>query len=133
MALDELTEKIGVPMSIVVDGASELHEGIKASQKQGKTVLVMDDIKHKAANILKHVLGKNTVFKDFESQLRTTTAQIQQTELAHLLPPKKKSKCRFMTLSPLLRWQRMIQHHLSYPNTAQHQGVTPDRLKKKLG
>jgi len=133
MALNELTEKIGVPMSIVVDGASELHEGIKAFEKQGKTVLVMDDIKHKAANILKQVLGKDAVFKDFESQLGTTTARIQQTELAHLLPPKKKSKCRFMTLSPLLRWQRMIQHHLNDPHSVENQGVTPERLNEKLG
>ncbi len=133
LALDELSSKIGVPMSIVVDGARELHEGIKGFEKQGKTVLVMDDIKHKAANILKHTLGKDDVFQEFESQLETTAAQIQQTELAHFLPPKKKSKCRFMTLSPLLKWQRMIQHHLENPETAESQGVTTDRLKEKLG
>ncbi len=133
LALNELAGKIGVPMSIVTDGASELHHGIKDFEKGGKTVLVMDDIKHKAANILKHTLGKDPVFQEFESKLGTTTAQIQQTELAHFLPPKKKAKCRFMTLSPLLKWQRMTQHHLENPGTAERQGVTPERLKEKLG
>lgn len=133
LALNELTSKIGVPISIVADGASELHQGIDEFEKRGKTVLLMDDIKHKAANILKHTLGKDPVFQEFESKLGTTTAQIQQTELAHFLPPKKKAKCRFMTLSPLLKWQRMTQHHLDNPDFAESQGVTADRLKEKLG
>lgn len=133
LALNELAGKIGVPISIVADGASELHHGINDFEKGGKTVLVMDDIKHKAANILKHTLGKDPVFQEFESKLGTTTAQIQQTELAHFLPPRKKAKCRFMTLSPLLKWQRMAQHHLENPDSAEHQGVTEERLKQKLG
>lgn len=133
LALDELSKKIGVPMCIVADGASELHQGVKAFQKQGEIVLIMDDIKHKAANILKHTIGKDETFQKFEKQVGKTTALIQQTELAHFLAPKKKSKCRFMSLRPLLRWQRMIEHHLEHPDLAQQQGVSKDRLELKLG
>lgn len=133
MALESLADEIGVPISIVVDGARELHEGIKIfEEKRKQMVLVLDDIKHKAANILKHTLGKDSLFKDFESKLGRTSSQIQQTELAQFLPPKRKSKCRFMSLLPLLKWQRMVQHHLKDPGVAQRQGVTRTRLREKL-
>lgn len=134
MALESLADEVGVPIGVVVDGARELHEGIRIfEEKRVQKVLVLDDIKHKAANILKHTLGKDSLFQDFESKLGRTTSQIQQTELAQFLPPKKKSKCRFMSLSPLLKWQRMVQHHLESPDVARRQGVTRARLREKLG
>ena len=132
-ALKELATQIGTPICLLADGATELHQGAKVLQNTGQSVLVLDDIKHKAANILKKTLGKNSSFLEFESLLGQTTARIQQTELVHFLPPKKKTKCRFMNLVPLLNWAEMVNHHLQTPSAPGNDGVTTERLNDKLG
>lgn len=131
-ALDELTEKIGIPVSVIADGATELYEGVKAMKNNGQSVLFLDDIKHKAANILKKTLGKQERFLDFQSHIGTTIARIQQTEFVHFLPPKKKIKSRFMNLAPQLQWAQMVNHHLSTPSAPGNKGVDVERMKDKL-
>jgi len=129
----KLSEKVGVPISIVIDGATELHEGAKCFADSGKDVVVLDDIKHKAANILKKVIGKSERFRQFESHLGKTTASIQQTELAAFLPPKKKEKSRFMNLSKLLKWCEMTLDHLHHPDSRACAEIDSERLQTKLG
>ncbi len=132
-ALNALAGQIGTPICVLADGATELHEGAKVLQNNGETALVLDDMKHKAANILKKTLGKEPSFLEFESLIGKTTASIQQTELVHFLPPKKKTKCRFMNLVPLLNWAAMVIYHLQTPSAPGNDGVSADRLNEKLG
>ena len=129
----KLAEQVGVPISIVIDGATELHEGAKCFADSGKDVVVLDDIKHKAANILKKVIGKSDRFREFESHLGKTTASIQQTELAAFLPPKKKEKSRFMNLSKLLKWCEMTLDHLHHPQSRACAEIDSERFQTKLG
>ena len=129
----KLAEQVGVPISIVIDGATELHEGAKCFADSGKDVVVLDDIKHKAANILKKVIGKSERFREFESHLGKTTASIQQTELAAFLPPKKKEKSRFMNLSKLLKWCEMTLDHLHHPQSRACAEIDSERFQTKLG
>lgn len=132
-ALEQLAEEIGMPISIVIDGAAELHEGVKQLENKGFDVVTMNDIKHKAANILKKTLGREQRFAEFEAHIGKTTASIQQTELDHFLAPKKKTKCRFMNLDKLVDWADMVLFHLKNPSAAGNTGVTPKRLADKLG
>lgn len=132
-ALKDLTDQIGLPVCVVADGASELYEGVKALKNNGQSVLFLDDIKHKAANILKKTLGKQERFLKFQSHIGVTTARIQQTELVHFLPPKKRAKCRFMNLPPLLNWGQMALYHLQNPSAPGNAGLADDRLQDKLG
>lgn len=129
----KLAEQVGVPISIVLDGATELHEGAKCFAEAGKDVVILDDIKHKAANILKKVIGKSERFREFESHLGKATASIQQTELAAFLPPKKKEKSRFMNLSKLLNWCDMTLDHLHHPDSRACAEIDSARFKTKLG
>ena len=93
--------------------------------------MCLSDVKHKIANLLKKELGATERWKQFEGQLGTTTAAIQQTELEHLLPPRKKQKCRFMNFDRLIDWTTRVQGHL------QQEGLPPNatssRLFEKLG
>lgn len=135
-ALKELTDQIGTPICVIADGASELYEGVKGLEnngQSGQSVLFLDDIKHKAANILKKTLGKQERFLKFQTHLGATTARIQQTELVHFLPPKKRAKCRFMNLVPLLNWGQMVLYHLQNPSASQNADVAQERMQNKLG
>lgn len=132
-ALLKLAAQIGSPISVVLDGATELCEGVKYFERKGFDVVTMNDIKHKAANILKKRIGKEKRFTDFEAHVGKTTACIQQTELDHFLAPKKKTKCRFMNLGKLIDWADMVLFHLKNPSAAGNIGIPPERLTEKLG
>jgi len=132
-ALMPLADQIGTPICIVSDGAAELHEGVKYLENESAEVILMDDVKHKAANLLKKILGRDERFARFDGQVGKTTARIQQTELDHFLPPTKKTKCRFMNLSKLIDWAEMVCFHLKNPQAPGNRDVSAERVTEKLG
>jgi hypothetical protein len=124
--LHQVAANFGEPMAVVCDGACELREGVASLKDVGFKGVCLSDVKHKIANLLKKELGRDERWKKFESQLGTTTAAIQQTELEHLLPPRKKQKCRFMNFDRLIDWATGVQGHLERKEKSQ-------RLIEKLG
>ena len=131
-AYEELAEKYGVPMAIVVDGAPELRDGAEVLKKQRPDMLVLNDFKHRAANILKAVVGKDEQFTKFNSLVGSTRSATQQTELAYLTPPSSKPKSRFMNLAAILNWAAMILWLLDHPEAKGRIGITDERLTEKL-
>ena len=126
--LHDVSESLGVPIAVLSDGAAELHHGVASLKKTGFCGVHLDDIKHKIANLLKRQLTKDPRWKAFTAQLGKTTAAIQQTELEHLLPPRKKEKARFMNLGQLIDWARMVEHELTRTESATYR-----RIVEKLG
>lgn len=129
--LTELAKQIGTPLAVLSDGACELHQGAQQLKELGFTGIHLSDIKHKVANLLKKKLGGDERFKAYLMQLGKTTPLLQQTELEHLLPPRKKEKCRFMSLDRLIDWATMAEQQLAIAagtNTPQ-----AERLLEKLG
>ncbi|MDH3770658.1 MAG: hypothetical protein OET79_06700 [Nitrospirota bacterium] len=129
----ETAKQNGVPRDLVCDGATELRDPVQKLEKVGKTPNVIGDMKHRAANILEKVLGKDERFVEFQKQVGLTRNRVQQTELSHFAPPPIKQKSRFMNLGPLLRWGTMVCGHLSHPNSKGRKGITDDRMNEKLG
>ena len=130
---ERLIQQTGSPLAINSDEAVELQEPATALGNKGKNVLVQTDPKHKLANIIKSVLGKDERFLEFQKQLGQTRAAIQQTELSHFTPPKQKTKARFMNLRSTLGWAGMVQWHLSSPHSAARAEIKPKRMNEKLG
>ena len=133
IAYAKLAEKYDVPMALVVDGASELRDAANVLKKQRSDMQVLNDFKHRAANILKATVGKDQQFTKFNSQVGTTRNAVQQTELAHLRPPSSKPKARFMNLAAMLTWAAMILWLLDHPDAKGRQGITDQRLMEKFG
>lgn len=123
--LTDVARRCGTPLAVLSDGACELHEGAKRLKTLGFQGVHLDDIKHKICNLLKQKLGSDQRFKAFSAKLGQTTASIQQTELEHLLPPRKKEKCRFMNFGRMIDWATMVEHQLAT-------GIS-ERLGEKLG
>jgi hypothetical protein len=130
---EALADKIGPPLAVVVDGAVELREGAEVLQKQGKDVIILNDFKHHAANVLKKIVGDDERFASFTSQVGRTRSAIQQTELGHLTPPSPRPKARFMNLAATLTWARMILWQLAHPHSKARHGITIARMTEKLG
>jgi len=129
--LTEVARRSGTPLAVLSDGACELHEGAQCLKTLGFQGVHLDDIKHKISNLLKKKLGTDERFKAFSAKLGQTTASIQQTELEHLLPPRKKEKCRFMNFGRMIDWATMVEHQLATANSSDT-GIS-GRLGEKLG
>ncbi|MBS0261243.1 MAG: hypothetical protein JSS02_04745 [Planctomycetes bacterium] len=132
-AYQKLADRIGVPQTIVVDGASELRDGAEILRKRGKSPLVLGDFKHFAANVMNKVVGGSQSFNDFLSKLGSTRSAIQQTEMGHFTPPSPRPKARFMNLAAILNWGEMLSWQLSHPDTKARHGVSKARMQEKLG
>ena len=128
-----LIKQTGAPIATNSDEAVELQEPASALGNGKKRVLVQTDPKHKLANIIKSVIGKDERFFEFQKQLGQTRAAIQQTELSHFTPAKQKTKARFMNLRSTIGWARMVQWHLSNPHSAARAEIEPKRMNDKLG
>ena len=132
-AYEELADRNGAPLAVIVDGAVELREGAEVLQKYGKDVIVLRDFKHFAANVLKKIVGGSPKFAAFTTQVGVTRSAIQQTELGHFTPPGSKPKARFMNLASMLTWSGMVLWQLSQPNSKARSGIAAARMEEKLG
>ncbi|GAA5511279.1 hypothetical protein [Novipirellula caenicola] len=138
--LQPLSERLGTPLAVVCDGASELRAAVESLQntdptpaeeasRSGPVHLV--DVKHKIASGLKRLLAGDQVFEDFSKRTGQCAAWIRQTELDHLVPPTRKDKCRFMNIHREIRWARMVLRQLD--QKADCNDAFSVRLREKLG
>ncbi len=129
----ETAKRYGVPRAIETDGAVELREPIKTVGKSREKPLVIRDFKHFLANQLEALLTRDLQYQAFVKKLGGTRPSLQQTELAHFIPPGFKIKARFMNLAPTLTWASTIVWHLDHPQSRSRAGVRESRMTEKLG
>jgi hypothetical protein len=133
-----VAQRNGVPQAILSDQGSDLQRGLKLLQQQHPDVIGLSDVAHKVASLLKSMLEADERWQAFMTRCGTTKAAIQQTPLAHLIPPKFKLKARYMNVSEQIRWGRsvgsLLQRHRAGTLSASQQAELPAALlDEKLG
>lgn len=126
-------ERYGYPRAIESDGAVELREPAEKLGKLREKPLVLRDPKHFLANKFEALLRQDAQYQAFVQKHGGARSALQQTELAHLMPPAFKVKARFMNLAPMLSWASAILWHLDHPESQSRRGVTESRMIEKLG
>lgn len=129
----KLSSRIGAPVYLLCDGAVELRDPAENLEKDGQKTIVLNDLKHYAANLLEKQVGRSERFQAFMTEVGLTRNRVQQTELSHFSPPPLRQKSRFMNLSNLLGWAQMVLCHLNDPDSPSLRGITPQRIEEKLG
>lgn len=132
-AYADLAKRCGDPLAVLVDGAVELREGAEILRESRPDTLILGDFKHRAANLLKSLVGKSESFTRFTTLVGQTRCAIQQTELAQLTPPSPKPKSRFMNLAATLRWAALILWLCMHPQARARRGISAERFTDKLG
>ncbi len=132
-AYKEIADRYGTPRAVLIDGAPELRDGAKCLKNRRSDTIVLRDFKHYAANVLKSLLGNDERFQEVDGKLGKTRSAVQQTELAHLNPPRPKQKARFMNLARKIRWMTMIAWLLKNPDARARKGISDERMQDKLG
>lgn len=126
-------ERYGLPRAVGSDGAVELREPVESLGKPRKRPFVLRDPKHFLANKFEALLKRDPPYQAFANQLAGTRSAVQQTELAHFVPPVFKTKARFMNLRPTLTWASAALWHLEHPQSKSRQDISPSRMEEKLG
>jgi hypothetical protein len=123
--LQAVAYEFGHPFATICDGASELREAVATLKNEEFSGICLYDTRHRIAARLKFTLATFERWIEFEGKVGSSIAQLQQTELDHLMPPARKQKCRFMNLHRIVGWSTDILIRLGASNC-------PVRLTEKL-
>jgi hypothetical protein len=131
--LDVVTAQIGPAAAIVSDQGTELKKAIANYQQRHPGTVVLSDIKHKTALLVKAELEADERWPKFVAQVGRTKAQLQQTELACLTPTSLKEKARYMNVSEFVSWGQRALRCLDAAPESRELAVESGRLETKLG
>ncbi len=107
----EFYSRIELPELIISDCGSDIIAGIdrynRISEKN-KQLLHCQDYGHAMANALQAQYEKQDWFKKVSKVITHGANKIRQTQLAHYLPPKLRTKARFQNIGKRITWAAMI-------------------------
>jgi hypothetical protein len=129
----ETAKMCGEPRALLSDYAVELREPLETLGKPGKSPLAVRDPKHFFANRLEQLLANDSRYQEFARKVGGTRSAVQQTELAHFVPPAFKTKARFMNLGRTIQWATVALWHVNHATSESRRGITASRVEEKLG
>jgi len=107
--LQDIFNKAGIPAAIIKDDDATLGKGVRLwSSAQVKEIPVIKDISHSMAIALKNEFEDNSFYKKFIDIATKGANLLRQTDMAFLIPPKLRSKGRFISISKLGKWADKI-------------------------
>ena len=131
--LEASAKKCGVPRAIIDDHGGDVAGGVELFCGAHPETIEIYDMTHRAACLLKARLENDEQWKAFAAKAGQTKCNIQQTELAFLVPPSQRSKARFMNLGTLIAWGAGTLAIVDSPPAEVLQHATRERLEEKLG
>ena len=103
--LQEIFMRSGTPAAITKDCDATLQKGVRLWMAEAQIVVpVIEDIGHVMAGALKAQFEHRSDYKRFTTLAAKAAKSLRQTELAFLIPPKLRSKGRFLSIGKLARW-----------------------------
>ena len=131
--LEAATRKVGVPRAILSDHGSDIARGARKFQEKHPQTLVLRDVAHQTAIVLKQELLGDPRWDAFVKHCGQTQPKVKQTELGHLAPPTQKVKGRYMNLGPLIGWGARMLQLVDTPEVARPSDIPLARLDEKFG
>jgi hypothetical protein len=106
--LDRAVERTGAPAQIVADQGSDLKKGITDFCNWEMRTAYVPDVAHYGASLLERSWSNQPRWREFYSQLQSTSSKLRQTKAAYLLAPRPRSKARFMNVGVQLHFARRV-------------------------
>jgi hypothetical protein len=132
--LEATTSATGiVPRAILCDQGSDLKNGLRTYCQAHPRAAVLHDIAHQTANEMKRELTADPRWMKFCIATGQAKQRLIMTPWAHLVPPKLRSKARYMNLQELVSWGQATLHYLDHPHPIGDQPLDRAGLTKKLG
>jgi hypothetical protein len=111
--LAQTSARTGPPVQIVADHGSDLSAGIaRFQQEYAPDCVETYDISHRIATRLKAELSGDARWSAFLAHCTATLSAFQQTDLAFLLPPRQRTKARYMHFAAHVEWaERLLAYY----------------------
>ena len=100
----EAKGKVGRVRGIVSDAGSEMKKGMRLLSESGQNTIHLFDIVHLISNLLKNDLKNDDDWITFKQDTTHMTQVVKLSDLAHLAPPRLRSKERLMASVSLIKW-----------------------------
>jgi len=113
--LDRAVERTGAPAQIVADQGADLKKGITDFCNWEMRTAYVPDVAHYGASLLERSWSDQPRWREFYSQLQSTSGKLRQTKAAYLLAPRPRSKARFMNVGVQLHFARRVLKLLTRP------------------
>ena len=118
--LVSLFKRGGWPSHVVSDCGSDIKKGIVTTLLEAPNrASWISDVTHFIANTLKHYYAKLSLFQQFQTLCTRMRQRLQQTRFAFLLPPKARTKGRFLGVSRQAQWGLQTMTYLDEKERAQ--------------
>jgi len=95
----DLKKELGNIKYAISDGGYNLLKGIEVAELPH-----VYDLTHKIAWIIKKIFKDNENYKSLTGKMSEMRVKYLQTEIAFLIPPKKREKARFMNINKISKW-----------------------------
>jgi hypothetical protein len=99
-----LIAHLGRPVADLKDGGGELRKAVDCLEEQGLGSPCIDARSHAVAAMLKRFSHAHPAFETFVSACGRVSGHLKHTILACLVPPKVRTKARFMHVHRLCTW-----------------------------
>ena len=118
--LVSLCKRCGWPSHVVSDCGSDIKKGIVTTLLEAPNrASWISDVTHFIANTLKPYYAKLSLFQQFQTLCTRMRQRLQQTRFAFLLPPKARTKGRFLGVSRQAQWGLQTMTYLDEKERAQ--------------
>lgn len=136
--LTELAGRRGVPLALLSDCGSDLIKGVELFRQQHSETISLYDIVHLTSRLIWKRLSKENRFSSYRQACCQCANKLRQSPLAHLKPPRPKTKARYMNLNPEIRWGRRALWLLDRVrrgelNARQQKRLDSDLVQEQLG
>lgn len=129
---DKLAEKNGVPVAILSDAGSDLYKGTRLFQAEHPQVVPLYDIKHLVSRTVEKIMAPQEQWESFRSACTTCANTVRQSTLAHLKPPRPKTKARYMNIDREIQWAARMLWVLDRVRSGHLTDVQKKRLPQEL-
>ena len=106
--LINLKNKLGTIREVVADEGSDIKSGVNLYRKDNVECDYINDIVHKLAHFLQKELKNDKEWEELLKRASEARTRLLQTDYAHLIPPQRRDKARYLNLEELIKWAYRI-------------------------
>lgn len=106
--LSNLKIELGTIRQVVADQGSDIKLGVNLYREENIDCDYINDIVHKLAHFLQKELKTDTKWEELSKKASESRTKLLQTDYAHLIPPQRRDKARYLNLEELIKWSCRI-------------------------
>jgi hypothetical protein len=107
-ALLEASEKVENVVAVLTDEAQEMKKGTRLLIESGKPLIHLLDVTHLINNALKKELHEDENWHSFKEFCTSLTQVNKLNAIAHLSPPRQRTKARMLAAVDLIEWGKKL-------------------------